>query len=277
MHGSVNGQGVLAGQVALITGASRGIGEALARRFAMEGARVLVTARTLDSGDHILPGGLRQTVAAIRAAGGVAEAIQADLARSEDRDRLVRVAEEQFGPIDILVNNAAVIYFGQLDELSDKRYRLMMEIQVHAAVHLSRLVLPGMKQRGRGWILNMSSRGAAHPALTDAAKRDWAYGMCKAALERMTTGLAAAARPYGIGVNALAPGAVATPGRMHGKPITAAESRAREIPMEAVTEACLRLCHGDPGRISGMLTDTPRVLREFQLQASPLIPGPELL
>src|SRR4051812_45560464 len=101
----------LDGKVALVTGASRGIGEAIARRFAADGAAVAVSARTVDEGSHPLPGSLATTVQSIRDNGGVAIAVAADLARQHDRTALVETVERELGPVDVLVNNAAVTYF----------------------------------------------------------------------------------------------------------------------------------------------------------------------
>src|SRR3954467_9429194 len=95
------------GMVAVVTGASRGIGAEIARRFAREGAHVVVTARTVDDGDHMLAGGINDTVQSILDAGGSAEAVAADLGRAEDRARVLETA----GAVDVLVNNAAITYF----------------------------------------------------------------------------------------------------------------------------------------------------------------------
>src|SRR5947209_13337982 len=104
----VNPNGSLAGRVAVVTGASRGIGEAIARRLAMEGAKVIVSARTVEQSEHPLPGTITETVAHIRAAGGEATAVKADVSVAEDRKKLSETAESTYGPVDILVNNAAV-------------------------------------------------------------------------------------------------------------------------------------------------------------------------
>ena len=133
----VKNDGVLAGKVAVITGASRGIGDAIARRFAMEGAKVVVSARTINDGEHHLPGTVNETVDAIRLAGGQAVGVKADLAIAADRANLIREAENAFGNVDILVNNAAITYFIPVSEFPEKRFRLMMDVQVWAPFELA--------------------------------------------------------------------------------------------------------------------------------------------
>ena len=108
---TVNPNGPLKGRVALVTGASRGIGEAICARLAQEGARVVASARTAESGESRLPGTLHDTVDRIRAAGGEASFIKADLAQAAERERLVEEASALYGPVDILINNAAITYF----------------------------------------------------------------------------------------------------------------------------------------------------------------------
>src|SRR6202012_2598788 len=150
--------GACAGKVALVTGASRGLGKAIARRLAGEGATVGLTARTLEP-DPKYSGSLRQTLDEITAPGGKAHAIQADLSKSEDRERLFGELVETCGAPDILVNNAAVTFLRPLDEFPERRARLMIEMHVLAPMHLSQLAIPAMRERGRGWILNITSLG----------------------------------------------------------------------------------------------------------------------
>jgi citronellol/citronellal dehydrogenase len=135
------------GRVAIVTGASRGIGAAIAERLAEAGARVAVSARTLDPVEKY-EGSLSETRDRIVAAGGEAIAIQADLAVSDDRRRLVDETVAHFGPVDILVNNGAITYYLPFTEFTEKRWRLMFEVQVRAPYELAQLVVPSMRERG---------------------------------------------------------------------------------------------------------------------------------
>ncbi|MEX0683398.1 MAG: SDR family NAD(P)-dependent oxidoreductase [Dehalococcoidia bacterium] len=267
----VNRTGLLHGKVAVVTGASRGIGESIALRFAQEGANVVVSARTVDEGEHILPGSISGVVERIRGAGGEATAIRCDLSREEDRVHLIEATNDRYGPVDILVNNGAVTYFTPVDEFSEKRFKLMIEVQVYAPFHLSQLVLPNMKERRSGWILNISSHSALHPALNAGSAGGTVYGMCKAALERFTTGLASEVHGDNIGVNVISPGLIATPGAVFFKLVNES-NQDRVIPAEHMAEACLRLVHGEPSQLSGRITYATEVIEEFNLNPSPLIP-----
>ena len=266
----VNRNGVLAGQVAVVTGASRGIGEAIAKRYAMEGAKVVVSARSVEPEDHFLPGSINETVQAIKNAGGEAIAVKADLSREADRQSLVKETEAAYGPVDILVNNAAVTWFMQVKDFSEKRFRIMMDVQVWGPFELAQLCLPSMLERGAGWILNISSHAAIHPqARAPGGHGGTVYGMCKAALERFTTGLAQEVYGTGVGVNVISPGLVATPGVVHHKLINES-NKDRVTPVEHMAEACLRLCHGDAATITGRIDYADQVIEEFQLQPADL-------
>ena len=266
----LNANGLLKGKVAVITGASRGIGEAIALRYAMEGARVVVSARTVEASDHYLPGTITATAERIRAAGGEALAVRADLSRAEDRHELIRQARDAFGGVDILVNNAAVTFFIPVAEFPEKRFRLMLDVQVWAPFELAQMVLPDMLSRGGGWILNISSHAAIHPKRDLPGRGGTVYGMCKAALERFSTGLAQEVYDHNIGVNVISPGLVATPGAVHHNLINDA-SRDRVTPVEHMAEACLRLVHGDPRTITGRIDYADQVIREFGLEPADLI------
>jgi citronellol/citronellal dehydrogenase len=257
--------GMLDGKVAIVTGASRGIGAEIARRFGAEGAAVAVAARTTEQGGSPLEGTIAQTADQIRAAGGTAVAIRADLSKTTDRERLVSETVRQLGTPDILVNNAAVSYFVRVEDFQPRRYALMFEVQVQAPFHLATLVLPGMRERGRGWILNISSGAARHPAMPPtgwAERGGTVYGMCKAALERFSTGLAAELYRDNIAVNALSPTRVVpTPGTIFHH-LTTPDDPAAEPPA-VMAEAALRLCHAEPRDMTGRIDYSQELLAEL--------------
>ena len=263
-------QGMCEGRVAVVTGASRGIGAAIARRLAEEGARVVASARTLEP-DERYEGSLRGTVDQITAAGGEAVAVRCDLAVADDRRRLVTEAVDALGPIDILVNNAAITYYLPFEEFSEKRYRLMFEVQVRAPYELAQLVVPSMKERGRGWILNISSRAAIHPQGPpfEEIHKTWGwtvYGMVKAALDRFSTALAAELYDNGIAVNSLAPwDNVATPGAGHHELVKGFKVEGEEW----MAEAAVALCSAPPSQLTGRVAYSQPLLAEFQRRPKP--------
>ena len=258
--------GILDGKVALITGASRGIGAAIAEEFGREGADVVITARSSNDQPGKLPGTLEETAAAVEAAGGRAHTIVADLTSEADRERIVSEAVAHFGKVDILVNNAAVTFFQAGAELKLSRAQLMYDIQVQAPLHLSQLVLPGMRERGTGSILNITSWESKHPDMPpsrfNAKGTTTVYGMIKAALERLTTGFAAEAYNDGISVNALRPARlVATPGPVfHG--VLKEDDPNAEKP-EVMGRAAVVLCSASPEQVTGRILESEDVLAQW--------------
>lgn len=146
----------LAGRVALVTGGSQGIGRAVALRLAQEGARVVVAARSRDP--------LDQVVAEIRAAGGQAVAVQGDVSLSDDCTRLVDETIRAFGALDILVNNAGTAATGEFESVTDEAWQADFDLKLFAAIRLSRLAVPHMKQRRWGRIVNVTNTGAKQPS-----------------------------------------------------------------------------------------------------------------
>jgi NAD(P)-dependent dehydrogenase (short-subunit alcohol dehydrogenase family) len=209
------------GRRVIVTGASRGIGAGIAQRLAAEGADVAITARTLDQpeDDRIgKPAGtLDETAARLEPYGRKVACIVADLTDGDSRAHIVPEAEAALGgPVEILVNNAAVGFFLPAAEYPLKRRRLMFEANVHAPLDLAQAVIPGMRDAGEGWIVNLSS-AAAGPwpgppfELGPNGATIALYGASKAALDRMTNGLAAELHGTGIRVNTIPPARPSAP------------------------------------------------------------------
>jgi NAD(P)-dependent dehydrogenase (short-subunit alcohol dehydrogenase family) len=186
----------LAGQVAIVTGAGRGIGRAIALRFAAEGAAVVASARSA--------GEVEAVAAEIQQAGGRAVAVTADVAREEDCDRIVGTARGKFGGVHILVNNAGI--FGPVkpaEEITPAEWDEALAINLRGPFLLSRLVLPEMYARKSGVILNISSIAAKMAYAWEAP-----YAASKAGLLGLTRCLAAEGARKGVRVNAICPGPV---------------------------------------------------------------------
>jgi citronellol/citronellal dehydrogenase len=255
--------GACYGKVALVTGASRGLGKAIAQRLAREGATVGLTARTMEP-DPKYQGSLQQTLDEIIAAGGSGVAIQADLSQSEDRERLFTELIEKVGAPDILVNNAAVTFLRPLDGFPERRARLMIEMHVLAPMHLIQLAIPAMRDRGRGWILNVTSVGGDLPEGPPFSEFDrtagfGVYGTVKAALNRLTKSFAAELYDDGIAVNAAAPSnPVATEG---AGALDLAKADTEDI--ELITQTALTLVTADPAAMTGRIAHTQPFLREI--------------
>ena len=194
----------LEGRVAIITGASRGLGEYCAVGFAREGASVVVAARSEQENDPRLPGTIHHTVELIEEAAGEALAVVCNVADPESIQNMTQQVMARWGRIDILMNNAAIQPPGDIADIQPKHWKLMYRVNVHGPFECIRAVLPIMSEQGSGNIINISSA---------ATEGGTPYGGSKRALEAMTEGLAAELRPQGIVVNALKPvSVIETPG-----------------------------------------------------------------
>ena len=185
----------LAGKVALVTGASRGVGAATAVALAEAGCDVACAARSTRHAPQRTAGVLEDTVARVESVGRRAVAVPTNLAVEDEVVAMVRIAEEALGRVDILVNNAAITFIGDFD-IPLRRHDLVMEVNLRAPLVACRTVVPGMQQRGEGAIVNVSSNAALypHPGVMS-------YGISKIGLERLTVDLAKQLQPWSIAVN----------------------------------------------------------------------------
>lgn len=258
----------MTGRTAIVTGASRGIGRTIAELLAAEGARVVCVARTLREGDHRLEGSLDSTVAAIRAAGGEAVAVAADISSEAECLKLVEAAREAYGPIDSLVNNAALNYYIPTAEYPTGRWVKAFAVNVHAPFILSKAVLPDMIAGGRGTIVNISSGSAIGPGrgpYKDQTVRGGVmYGATKAALERFTQGLAQEVSQHGgIAVSCVSPSrTVPTPGTVYHKLMASLDDPRGEPPM-MMARAVLLLASEPAGKVNGRVTYSQQILKEW--------------
>ena len=190
-------------KVVLITGASRGVGEALAYGFAAEGAIVVATARTLAPNTGEWQGSLEETVERIKASGGRAHAIACDVTQEADVKSTVERVNSEIGAVDVLINNAGLSVRGSIVDMSVSDFDRVMTVNVRGPFLMCKYILPTMIERRQGNIINISSRQAIW-----TEKNHIAYGTSKAALDRFSLNMAEDLKPYNIAVNAMSPGLV---------------------------------------------------------------------
>lgn len=244
-------------KVAVIVGAGRGIGEAIALRFAQEGARLVLAARTKSE--------LKRVAQQIQASGGNAFVKATDVTDRGQVNQMVRVSLEAFGRIDVLVNAAGTYGpIGPLWEIDAKEWEKAFSVNLFSALLLCQSVLPHMIAARSGKIVHFSGGGATSPL-----PRFSAYGVSKAALVRLTETLAEEVRGYNIQINAIAPGAVDT--RLQDQVLAAGEKagqlfdrmrRMREsgegaTPRELAAELAAFLCSEDSCGLTGKLISAP--------------------
>ncbi len=266
----------LEGKVAIVTGASRGIGEATAERLASAGATVIAAARSI--GDEVAPkiDTLAWVVAQIRKRGDKAYAFRLDMADPTSRAAFMDAVFEQFGSVDILVNNAGIAGYGAVTwKMPDKHFRRVFEVDVFGPRDLITRALPGMLAKGRGHIVNVSTTVADRAApnydgppffefhrTTGIA----AYASAKSALNLFTRSLAAELHGMGIAANTVAPvNSVMTRSTkelLAAGVIQADRIKAPEDP-ETMAEAILALCLVDPDETTGRTLYSGQYLAEI--------------
>jgi citronellol/citronellal dehydrogenase len=232
----------LEGKVAIITGASRGIGRALALGLAGQGCHIVVAAKSVESKDR-LPGSIYTVAKEVESLGVSALPIQVDVRDADQIDAMAAQAIKQFGRIDILINNAGALWWNPVLETPAKRFDLVMGVNARAALLASRAVLPTMIERKWGHIINMSP-----PINLKIVPGRVAYFISKFGMTLLTYGLAEEVRPHHIAVNSL-------------WPVTIIESQAsinlgmgtRELwrKPDILVDCVLRLVQKDPIEISG--------------------------
>ena len=261
--------GKLDGKVVVVTGTSRGIGAEIARTFGAEGGKVVCAARTLHEGEHQFEGSLETTVAAIRAAGGEATPVAVDISEESECEKLIKAAHDAYGPIDVLVNNAALTYFIPIKDYPTNRWLRSWAVNFHAPFILSRLALQDMLPRKSGSIVNISSGAAIGPGrgpYTPDARAGiggTCYGAEKAALERFSQGLAAEVYDYGVSVTCFSPSQVVpTAGTVHHKLVSGLDDPRGE-PASIMAQAALLLATEPMEKVSGRVTYSQQILKEF--------------
>jgi citronellol/citronellal dehydrogenase len=246
--------GRLEGKVAIVTGASRGLGEYCAVGFAREGARVAVAARTVEQKDPRLPGTIYHTCALIEEAGGEALPVVCNVADEASIQDMVAEVVARWGRIDILMNNAAIQPPGDNSTISPKHWVLSFKVNVHGPFHCIRAVLPVMAEQNSGNIINISSFGSEHGT---------PYGGTKRALEAMTQGFAAELKKQNIVVNALKPtSAIETPGYLFAQlPRSDDSSTLLELaPRDSYVEAAILLATQSVDSFTGRVHDDAAVI-----------------
>lgn len=260
--------GRLDGKVVVVTGASRGIGKEIAALFAAEGGKVVCAARTVEEGTHPLEGSLNTTVNEIRAAGGEATAAAANISLPEDCEALMQAARDAYGPVDVLVNNAALTYFIPVKDYALNRWMRSWAVNFHAPFILSQLALNDMIERGGGSIVNISSGAAIGPGrgpYPDVPPNSGGtcYGAEKAALERFTQGLAQEVYRFGISVTAVSPSLVVpTPGTVFHNLVSGIDDPRGEHP-ELMAKAALLLATEPLDEVTGRVTYSQQILHEY--------------
>ena len=249
--------GKLDGKVAIVTGASRGIGKAVAIGFAKEGAKVAIAARTETQVKSGLPGTIYQTADEIKALGGQALAMKTNVMDEVEVPAMVQRVLDEWGKVDILVNNAAVAAPGPFAETTTRRWNLVIGVNLLGTFLCTKAVLPVMMKRRSGSIINTTS-GAAHSRVRGVTGA--AYGTAKAGIEQLTYALAAELGEYNIAVNCYHPAqGVASEGFVFNLPPEYDKSRL--VGPEKMVKAAIFLAQQDAKGVTGYVASDEELIQ----------------
>lgn len=255
----------LEGKVAIVLGASRGIGADIAKHLARAGARVAVAARTEQVKDPRLPGTIYSVSEEIQQAGGTALPVVLNMRDPDSIAAGIERTVQEWGRLDILVNNAAVHVHGGLEQVEPRHVQLAVEVNFLGPLWAMRLAVPHLRQAGGGHVINLSSRGALFPGTgpydTSVPRRgdDILYGPLKAGIEHFTQGQARHLQDDNIAVNVLSPeGRILTPGSLYPEQDRANPSLEFEA-ADKMGLAAVWICEQAPARFTGNLLYDERV------------------
>jgi 3-oxoacyl-[acyl-carrier protein] reductase len=235
----------LNGKVAIITGAGQGIGEAIARRFAQEGAQVIVNARTEAKVINVVDG--------IIADGGIAHGVPADIGDTVGVERLIADSRQRFQHIDILVHNAGIFPYNPLEDMDDDSWTKVINVNLTSAYRLTKACIPAMKERGAGRVLFTSSVQGNYVAVPGCAH----YAASKAGLTGLIKSAAMELAPYKITVNGVEPGLVMTSGVEQALSERKRGLMAQYVPLKRwgepveIAHAMLYLASGEAAYVTG--------------------------
>jgi len=260
----------LDGKVAIVTGASRGIGKDVAVALAKEGAAVVVAARTEQVWDRRLPGTIYSVAEEIEKAGGKALPVKVDVSKEEEVNAMAQKTIDAFGRVDILVNNAAILVPGGIRDLQIRHFDLIYRVDLKGPFLCMRACIEQMIKQGQGWIINISSRGALYPGpgpYPENARAGGAfYGMTKAGLERLSQGVAMELQQYNISVNVLSPdGGVITPGSLFAR----TDPQGEIGPFEDAVEmgiATVWIAQQEPKKFTGNILFDRQMIQEYGIR-----------
>lgn len=238
-------------KVAIITGASRGVGKAVALKLAEHGVKIVVGAKTTESSAKT-PGSIYDAVKEIERLGSEALAVPTDVRFEDQVQNLVEKTVEQFGRIDIVVNNAGAIFWLPVEQLPVKRFDLMMQINYRAPFILCHEAIPLMKKQSEGWIINMSPPAQIGVLAAESWAGRTGYLMSKFGMTHLTLGLSEELRAFNISVNSLWPnGLIDTQATRVFAQMFKGNADVKWYSPELLAEASLEILKTPPAQLTG--------------------------